>query len=282
MERYDFDSVLFPLNFATFYQGNFGPRILQAAKSKGVARLAIKALAKQKWPKDDPTRQQYSKCWYQPLTDRNEAKLALYFTLSQPITAAHSAGRGVALSDGPGPGAGLSPDLAERSPNAPPDGPTAGSGLPCVGWVLNPRVCQRPMQSKNAWVQNAVWTVLPPEPSYSAACVHHNGLTHDADQIPGRRRLADAETVAIGHLLGRDRLPRGLAPLSRGTASICSAESMPLSVTNPLTGSMTEGSVPQSVSEVLLSFHFMPVLAARAVATRSSRSAVRWACPPAK
>ena len=38
---------------------------------------------------------------------------------------------------------------------------------------------------------------------------------------------------------------------------------------------MSVGSVPQSVSEVLLSFHFMPVLAARAVATRSSRSA--WA-----
>jgi aryl-alcohol dehydrogenase-like predicted oxidoreductase len=86
--RCDFDSVLFPINFATFYQGNFGPRVIEAAKSKGVARLALKALAKQKWPKDDPTRKQYSKCWYQPLTDRNEAKLALYFTLSQPITAA--------------------------------------------------------------------------------------------------------------------------------------------------------------------------------------------------
>jgi aryl-alcohol dehydrogenase-like predicted oxidoreductase len=88
LERYDFDSILFPINFATFYQSNFGPRVIEAAKSKGVARLALKALAKQKWPKDDPTRKRYSKCWYQPLTDRTEAKLALYFTLSQPITAA--------------------------------------------------------------------------------------------------------------------------------------------------------------------------------------------------
>ena len=88
LDRYDFDSILFPINFATFYQGNFGPRIMQAAKSKGVARLALKAMARQKWPKDDPTRTQYPKCWYQPLTDRNEAKLALYFTLSQSITAA--------------------------------------------------------------------------------------------------------------------------------------------------------------------------------------------------
>jgi aryl-alcohol dehydrogenase-like predicted oxidoreductase len=88
LERYDFDSILFPINFATFYQGNFGSRVMQAAKSKGVARLALKSLAKQKWPKDDPVRKQYPKCWYQPLTDRNEARLALYFTLSQSITAA--------------------------------------------------------------------------------------------------------------------------------------------------------------------------------------------------
>jgi aryl-alcohol dehydrogenase-like predicted oxidoreductase len=88
LERYDFDSILFPINFATFYRGSFGLRIVQVAKSKGVARLALKAMARQKWPKDDPTRKQYSKCWYQPLTDRNEAKLGLYFTLSQSITAA--------------------------------------------------------------------------------------------------------------------------------------------------------------------------------------------------
>jgi aryl-alcohol dehydrogenase-like predicted oxidoreductase len=88
LDRYDFDSVLFPLNFATFYQSNFGPRIMQVAKSKGVARLALKAMARQKWRTDDPTRKQYPKCWYEPLTDRNEAKLGLYFTLSQSITAA--------------------------------------------------------------------------------------------------------------------------------------------------------------------------------------------------
>ncbi len=88
MDRFDFDSILLPINFATFYRSNFGPRVIEAAKSKGVARLALKALARQQWPKDDPARKQYSKCWYQPLTERDEARLALYFTLSQPITAA--------------------------------------------------------------------------------------------------------------------------------------------------------------------------------------------------
>jgi len=80
--------VLFPINFATFYEGDFGSRVIEAAKSKGVARLALKAMARQRWPKDDPMRQEYRKCWYQPLTEPDEAKLGLYFTLSQPITAA--------------------------------------------------------------------------------------------------------------------------------------------------------------------------------------------------
>jgi hypothetical protein len=53
-----------------------------------VARLALKSLARQRWPKNDPSRKEYSKCWYQPLTEREEARLGLYFTLSQSVTAA--------------------------------------------------------------------------------------------------------------------------------------------------------------------------------------------------
>ena len=88
MDRYDFDSILLPLNFATFYEGNFGPTVLAKAAEKGVSVLALKALARQKWPADAPERKQYSRCWYQPLTDPLEQELALRFTLSQGITAA--------------------------------------------------------------------------------------------------------------------------------------------------------------------------------------------------
>jgi len=88
MDRFDFDSVLFPVNFATSYAGHFGPQIMEKAQSKGLARLALKALARQNWPENHPDRKQYSKCWYQPLTDRHEAHLALRFTLGQPVTAA--------------------------------------------------------------------------------------------------------------------------------------------------------------------------------------------------
>ncbi len=76
MERFDFDSILFPIDFATFYKGNFGPKVIATAKSKGVARLALKSLARQQWPQGDPSRKEYPKCWYQPLTEREEARMA--------------------------------------------------------------------------------------------------------------------------------------------------------------------------------------------------------------
>jgi aryl-alcohol dehydrogenase-like predicted oxidoreductase len=88
MKRYDFDSVLFPVNFAGYLKGNFSPEVIQKAREKGMAILALKMLAHQCAPEDDPVRKQYPKCWYQPITDRQEAKLAMSFTLSQPVTAA--------------------------------------------------------------------------------------------------------------------------------------------------------------------------------------------------
>lgn len=88
MDRYDFDSVLFPVNFTNIFKGHFGLQILERAKSKGVARLALKAMARQAWPKDDPDRPKFPKCWYQPLTNPREASLGIRWTLSQEITAA--------------------------------------------------------------------------------------------------------------------------------------------------------------------------------------------------
>lgn len=88
MDRFDFDSILFPVNFATYYAGHFGPQIMEKAQSKGLARLALKALAREKWTEGHPDKKLYSKCWYRPLTDRHEAELALRFTLNQPVTAA--------------------------------------------------------------------------------------------------------------------------------------------------------------------------------------------------
>lgn len=88
MDRYEFDSILTPISYSTFYAGGFGPQMIEQAVRKGVSCLALKALARQRWSAVDPGRKQFPKCWYEPITDRREADLALRFTLSQPVTAA--------------------------------------------------------------------------------------------------------------------------------------------------------------------------------------------------
>jgi len=87
LDRFNFDTILFPVNFVLYFKENFGPQVIEKAKEKGVARLAIKAMAKSQWPKD-ANRDEFPKCWYLPVSDPKEASMALRFTLSQPITAA--------------------------------------------------------------------------------------------------------------------------------------------------------------------------------------------------
>jgi len=70
MDRYDFDSVMFPFNFVCWYRSGFGRRVLNRAGERGTACLALKALARERWPESDPQRETYSKCWYKPITDR--------------------------------------------------------------------------------------------------------------------------------------------------------------------------------------------------------------------
>jgi aryl-alcohol dehydrogenase-like predicted oxidoreductase len=89
MDGLELDSVMFPVNVNAWENGGFGPQILGKAKSKGMARLALKALAYGKWPADmKEGDRKYPKCWYQPIDDREMARLALRFTLNQDVTAA--------------------------------------------------------------------------------------------------------------------------------------------------------------------------------------------------
>ena len=87
LDQFNFDSVLFPINFVLYFRENFGPQVVRKAKEKGAAVLAIKAMAKGRWPKG-ADKSAFPKCWYQPVSDPEEASMALRFALSQPITAA--------------------------------------------------------------------------------------------------------------------------------------------------------------------------------------------------
>jgi predicted aldo/keto reductase-like oxidoreductase len=86
MDGYAFDTLLFPLNYATWHAGGFGPQVLARAQEKGMGILCLKAMAKGPWPEGAEKR--YPKCWYEPLEGLEEASLGLRFTLSHPVTAA--------------------------------------------------------------------------------------------------------------------------------------------------------------------------------------------------
>lgn len=82
----DLDSVLFPVNWSTWLAAGFGPQVIEAAQAKGMGCLALKGLAHGKLA--DKARRPFAKCWYEPIAAPDLARLALRFTLSQPVTAA--------------------------------------------------------------------------------------------------------------------------------------------------------------------------------------------------
>lgn len=86
MDRFDFDTLLFPTNFASWYAGDFGPQVLARAQEKEMGILALKAMARGPWP--EGAVRKYPKAWYEPLDDPAEAEMGLRFTLSHPVTAA--------------------------------------------------------------------------------------------------------------------------------------------------------------------------------------------------
>ncbi len=83
--RFRFDSVLFPVNFICYARGNFGPQVVGKAKELEVALLAIKAMAHGPWRRGE--KRKYPNCWYRPIEDRELARQALRFALSEGVTA---------------------------------------------------------------------------------------------------------------------------------------------------------------------------------------------------
>ncbi|HTW79206.1 MAG TPA: aldo/keto reductase [Terracidiphilus sp.] len=88
MDRYDFDTVLFPLNWLLVSQANFGMQILNRAREKQMGVLCLKSMAKTVWPAGEKQNHPEPKCWYQPAGFPDEASLGLRWTLGHPITAA--------------------------------------------------------------------------------------------------------------------------------------------------------------------------------------------------
>jgi len=88
LDRFAFDTVLYPINWGCWYGGNFGPAVVAKAEAQGIGILGLKALALQQ--RQPGKAVEWPKCWYEPAPDPEQAALGLRFTLSRPVTAAVS------------------------------------------------------------------------------------------------------------------------------------------------------------------------------------------------
>ncbi len=89
MDRFDFDTVLFPFSAKTWHESEFGEAVHARAVAKNMGCLALKAMAWRKWPDDLPAAERrWAKAWYEPIDDPDLAALALRFTLNLPVASA--------------------------------------------------------------------------------------------------------------------------------------------------------------------------------------------------
>ncbi len=85
MDRFDFDSILFPLSFPLWIKAKFGPSVYKRAKKAGMGILALKAMAHQQWQAGE--KRKWNKTFYEPFDEIDTAALGLRFTLHLPVTA---------------------------------------------------------------------------------------------------------------------------------------------------------------------------------------------------
>ena len=77
-----FDTMLVPLNFRSYTQARFGPRMLAAANDAGIGVLALKAMAQARVQPGEA--RPYPKCWYAPEDDPHTCALQLRWALALP------------------------------------------------------------------------------------------------------------------------------------------------------------------------------------------------------
>ncbi len=91
LRRFDFDSVLFPLNFvqagsAGYYRDS--EELIRQCRLKDVGLMVIKSIAQGPWGEKEKTHT----TWYEPFTEMDQIQLAVNFVLSHDVTGICTAG----------------------------------------------------------------------------------------------------------------------------------------------------------------------------------------------
>jgi aryl-alcohol dehydrogenase-like predicted oxidoreductase len=91
LRRFDFDSVLFPVNFVQFSNPEYrqaADELLRQCRARDVAVMAIKSIAMRPWGEQ----LRANTTWYQPFIDPEAIQTAVNFALSQDVSGVCTAG----------------------------------------------------------------------------------------------------------------------------------------------------------------------------------------------
>lgn len=85
ISRFDFDSVLFPINFIQYADPAYrrsAEELLRVCRQQDIGTMVIKSIAKKPWGDLPPTHI----TWYQPFEDMEHIQACVNFSLSQDVT----------------------------------------------------------------------------------------------------------------------------------------------------------------------------------------------------
>lgn len=80
LKAYDFDTVMFPINYVEDHLIGFGREVIDLAAQKGVSVISIKPTSGGAWPEGATKKRQW---WYRTLETQQDINLALRFALGQ-------------------------------------------------------------------------------------------------------------------------------------------------------------------------------------------------------
>jgi len=83
MERYDFDSIMFPFNFVSMIKNGYGMHVLKKAKEKNMTVIGIKSMALCEHMSSDQV--DHPKAWYHPIEDFELARKAVSYSVSSGV-----------------------------------------------------------------------------------------------------------------------------------------------------------------------------------------------------
>lgn len=92
LSRFDFDSVLFPINFVLYANDDYrrgAEELVRQCRSRDVGTMVIKSIAKGLWDEDEARRHN---TWYKPFQVADKIQGAVDFALSHNVTGLCTAG----------------------------------------------------------------------------------------------------------------------------------------------------------------------------------------------